>query len=121
MFLSAATVTHLRRWMEAAGITSGPVFRAISRGGAVGGALGAKAVPRILKLLAARAGIDPAMVSGHSARVGMAQDLVAGGADLPEVMQAGQWKSPAMPARYAERLLAGRGAVARYYEKRGGR
>jgi hypothetical protein len=55
-------------------------------------------VPRILKALAVRAGIDPAMVSGHSARVGMAQDLVAGGADLPEVMQAGRWKSPAMPA-----------------------
>ena len=46
---------------------------------------------------------------------------MAGGADLPEVMQAGRWKSPTMPARYAERLLAGRGAVARYYEKRGGR
>jgi hypothetical protein len=46
--------------------------------------------------------------------------LVAGGADLPAVMQAGRSKSPTMPARYPERLLAGRGAVARYYERRGG-
>jgi hypothetical protein len=49
----------------------------------------------------------------------MAHDLVAGGADLKVIMQAGRWKSPAMPARYAERLLAGRGAVARYHERRG--
>ena len=47
------------------------------------------------------------------------EDLVARGADLPAVMQAGRWKTPAMPARYAERLLAGRGAVARFHERRG--
>ena len=41
-------------------------------------------------------------------------------ADLPAVMQAGRWRSPTMPARYAERLLAGRGAVARLQERRGG-
>jgi hypothetical protein len=66
-----------------------------------------------------RAGLDPAAISGHSARVGMAQDLVAGGADLPAVMQAGRWKSPTMPARYAERLLAKRGAMAGHYGRRG--
>jgi hypothetical protein len=47
----------------------------------------------------------------------MAQDLVAAGDELPAVMQAGRWRTPAMPARYAERLLAARGAVARYYER----
>ena len=50
----------------------------------------------------------------------MAQDLVANGNDLPAVMQAGRWKTPAMPARYAERLLAGRGAVARMQGRRDG-
>ncbi|MBL6459536.1 tyrosine-type recombinase/integrase [Belnapia sp. T6] len=73
---------------------------------------------RILKRLAKRAGLNPTAISGHSARVGMAQDLVAGGADLVAVMQAGRWKSPTMPARYAERLLANRGAVAGYYGQR---
>jgi site-specific recombinase XerD len=37
-----------------------------------------------------RAGLDPAAISEHSARVGMAQDLVAGGADLVAVMRAGR-------------------------------
>ena len=49
--------------------------------------------------------------SGHSGRVGMAQDLAASGVELPELMTAGRWKS-------ARR--AGRGAVGRYYQWRGG-
>ena len=103
----------------AAKIKDGPVFRPVNKAGVVGDtALQGGEDARILKRLAERAGLDPATISGHSARVGMAQDLVAGGADLAAVMQAGRWKSPAMPARYAERLLAKRGAVAGYYGRR---
>ena len=58
--------------------------------------------------------------TGHSGRVGMAQDLAASGVELPELMTAGRWKSSRMPARYTERQAAGRGAVARYYQGRGG-
>ena len=58
-------------------------------------------------------------ITGHSGRVGMAQDLSASGFAFPELMTAGRWKSPRMPARYTERQAAGRGAVARYYQ--GGR
>ena len=49
----------------------------------------------------------------------MAQDLSAAGFALPELMTAGRWKSPRMPARHTERQAARRGAVARYYQ--GGR
>ena len=51
--------------------------------------------------------------SGHSMRVGMAQDLSAAGAELPELMNAGRWASAAMPAKYTEAQAAGRGAVAK--------
>ncbi len=116
----------LRAWLDAAGLTSGPVFRAVSAHGRLGrDALHAQKVPAVLKKLAARAapqlrrlGLDPAAVSGHSCRVGMAQDLVGAGLELPAVMQAGRWKTPAMVARYAERLLAERGAVAQYHARR---
>ena len=57
--------------------------------------------------------------SGHSGRVGMAQDLSAAGAELPELMTAGRWRSPEMPAVYTRRQAAGRGAVARYYRQKG--
>ena len=53
--------------------------------------------------------------SAHSPRVGMAQDLMASGCELPGLMQAGRWDSPAMPVRYTRFLAAARGAVARYY------
>ena len=53
--------------------------------------------------------------SGHSPRVGMTQDLVAHGAGLVAIMNAGRWKSERMPAHYSRGETAGLGAVARYY------
>lgn len=50
--------------------------------------------------------------SGHSPRVGMAQDLAAHGASLAAIMQAGRWKSAATVGRYIEKMKAQRGAVA---------
>lgn len=59
-----------------------------------------------------------ARLSGHSGRVGMAQDLVALGLDLAATMAAGRWSSPAELVRYTRHLAADRGAVARYYAER---
>ena len=53
--------------------------------------------------------------SGHSPRIGMAQDLTAAGVGLPALMVAGRWKSERMPAHYSRGEAAGRGAVAQYY------
>ena len=53
--------------------------------------------------------------SGHSPRVGMARDLARAGIELPSLMTAGRWRSPAMPAHYIRNEIAGRGAVAQFY------
>lgn len=53
--------------------------------------------------------------SGHSPRVGMAQDLARAGIELPSLMTAGRWRSPTMPAHYTRNEVAERGAVARFY------
>ena len=53
--------------------------------------------------------------TGHSPRVGMAQDLTARGLGLTAIMVAGRWKSERMPAYYSRGESVGRGAVARYY------
>jgi integrase len=120
-WLSPRTVTHLRRWLEAARIESGAIFRAVNKAGGVGDRLSPDDIPRLLRRAAVLAGVrEPMAVSGHSCRVGMAQDLVENGAELPAVMQAGRWKSPTMPARYAENAEAKRGAVAQFYERRRG-
>ncbi len=58
-------------------------------------------------------------VSGHSVRVGAAQDLLAIGLDLGSVLQAGRWSPTRMPLRYTENTLASRGAMARAALTRG--
>ena len=57
--------------------------------------------------------------SGHSPRVGMARDLVKAGIELPSLMNAGRWRSPAMPAHYTRNEAAGKGAVAQFHGFRG--
>ena len=76
--------------------------------------LSADRIGRRIKAATKMAGLGEGF-SGHSPRVGMAQDLSAAGTELPELMTAGRWDSPTMPAKYTEAQAAGRGAVARYY------
>ncbi|MDE0148214.1 MAG: hypothetical protein OXM58_07560 [Rhodospirillaceae bacterium] len=56
-------------------------------------------------------------LSGHSARVGAAQDMVAAGIEMPAILQAGRWKSVTMVNRYGERLLARRSGTAQLARK----
>ncbi len=71
-----------------------------------------KEVPRIFRKLAVAAELKPGRPhSGHLTRIGAAQDMLAAGLELREVMQAGSWKSVVMVARYGERLPARRGAA----------
>ena len=76
--------------------------------------LSSRQISRRIKAATKMAGLGDGF-SGHSPRVGMAQDLSAAGAELPELMTAGRWDSPMMPAKYTEAQAAGRGAVARYH------
>jgi hypothetical protein len=60
-----------------------------------------------------------AEISGHSTRVGAAQDLAELDIDLAAITQAGGWKSPRMPLQYAEKINAARSGMARAAEKTG--
>ena len=73
-----------------------------------------RAISNRLAAMAEAAGLGEGF-SGHSPRVGMAQDLTAAGAGLAAIMVAGRWKSERMPAYYSRAEDAGRGAVARFY------
>lgn len=62
-------------------------------------------VKRLVKNAARRVGLDPAEAddfSGHSMRVGAAQDLLTRGFDMAVIMRAGGWKSVNIFARYLE-------------------
>lgn len=115
-YLAPSTVEAIDRWLDAAGVEIGPVFRSVTAAGRVGEGLTGGSVARTFKRLSKAAGHDPATVagtSGHSTRVGMAQDMATAGIDLAGIMQAGNWKSPTMVARYIERLAARSGAAAK--------
>ena len=71
-------------------------------------------IARRITSAAAAAGLGEGF-TGHSARVGMAQDLARSGTELPALMTAGRWQSSTMPARYTRAEQAGRGAIARFY------
>jgi site-specific recombinase XerD len=120
-FLLPGTVSAIEAWLDAAQLrgTKGELFRSVTNRGTIGRALHPQKVPTIFKKLVKRAAldhIDVTLVSGHSCRVGMAQDMIAASASVAEVMQAGRWRSPTMVSRYTERLVASRGAVARLHD-----
>lgn len=129
-YLSSLAVTAVRDWLDAGRIQNGPVFRRLG----VGGRLARSAITahevarcfkaafgRLLDTLPAdeRRRLEPIgrEIAAHSTRIGAAQDLVAGGADLVAVMQAGGWKDTSMPALYTRRLNALRGGMAQLYRR----
>ena len=78
-----------------------------------------RAISNRVAAMAVAAGLGEGF-SGHSPRVGMAQDLTAAGVGLTAIMVAGRWKSERMPAYYCRAEEVGRGAVARFYGRREG-
>ena len=114
VYLARDSLALVREWLARSGVRHGRVFRSLCRG-ALGEGLDASQVPRIFKAMAERAGLPVEVVSrisGHSTRVGAAQDMVAGGIAMAAILHAGRWKTPAMVNRYGERLLARRSAAA---------
>jgi integrase len=113
--ITADAMHHLRAWLVAARIESGPLFRNVNRHRQVGGRLDEGSVSTIFRAMAGRARLSPgdvAQISAHSTRVGACQDMVRLGADVAGAMQAGRWKTTTMVARYCDGLDLKRGAVA---------
>jgi site-specific recombinase XerC len=93
-------VRALEAWRVASGVEEGALFRAVDRHGRVGGRLDGRDVARTLKELAARAGLAPALVSGHSLRAGLATTAALAGRSDRAIMAQGRWKSRTMVDRY---------------------
>jgi integrase/recombinase XerD len=106
-YISPPTLALCQKWIKLTLIVNGPILRKVSRYGTIGLSLYSGNVGRIIKSLASKAGLPEETVknlSGHSARVGAAQDMAAAGIDLIAIMQAGGWKTPSVVARYIENL-----------------
>jgi site-specific recombinase XerD len=104
-FTSRRTAIEVERWLDWRGPEIAPLFCGIYQGKAIDRSLEATFVKRLIKDAARDAGLDPETIdafSGHSLRVGAAQDLLTNGHDAIAIMRAGGWKSIGVLSRYLE-------------------
>jgi integrase len=121
-YLSRETVRWVKIWLVHAKLGDGAVFRRLVGQARIGGPLNPGSIAPIFKRVGQWIGIPQRFVdqvSGHSTRVGATQDLAALDIDLAAITQAGGWKSPRMPLKYAENINAARSAMARAAERAG--
>ena len=103
--LSARSSGIVDQWLEATGITRGPLLRPVYGSHALALHLSRLTVTRVLKKLAKGAGLDwPSVhqVSSHSLRIGAAQQLTIDGVGMLAIMRVGGWRSISVVARYIE-------------------
>ena len=100
-------VAAVKEWLEAAGITEGPIFRSIKKGGLVtSDRLSDRSVAQIIKLRAEAAGFDPTMFSGHSLRAGFVTSALHHGADILRVMDVTRHREVSTLKTYDRRAKA---------------
>ncbi len=105
-FTSQRTADLLREWLSYRGTEVEWLFCPIYQGKVIDRCLETTTVRRVIKEAALRCGLRAEQVasfSGHSMRVGAAQDLLKRGFDTAAIMRAGGWKSVNVLARYLEK------------------
>lgn len=104
-FSSKRSAQLVHAWLDWRGPLIDPLFCGIYHGRAINRPLSTSKVKEIIKEAASAAGLprdEVAAFSGHSLRVGAAQDLLCAGHDTAAIMRAGGWKSVNVLARYLE-------------------
>ena len=103
--LSTRTQKAIRDWIECSENTEGFLFRGIKNNGDISQGLNPGQINRIYKRVAQAANFPKEQIrniSGHSMRVGAAQDLLIYGQSLPTIMVRGRWSKPDTAIRYEE-------------------
>ena len=94
-------IHRLRMWLNASGITHGSLFQTMKRGGHVQGKpLHHSDIPRLIKYYAARIGLDPKEVAGHSLRAGFVTSAAAHHARLDKIMAVTRHTNPSTVMKY---------------------
>jgi integrase len=87
-------VVALQEWLKASGITTGPIFRPVGKGGRIlDQQLTDRSAAQVVKDAAEAAGLDPKQYAGHSLRAGLATSAALAGHDLVQIMRQTRHKS----------------------------
>ena len=97
--LDIETTYAVKHWIKLAGISDGFLLRGV-RGNRLNPAMDPGQISRVFKLLAVKAKLDPKQISGHSTRIGAAQDLLDGGASIGQIMAKVGWSKVDTVMRY---------------------
>jgi integrase len=91
----------VRRWLEVAAITTGPLFRSVDRHDRIRKTrLSGAAVASIIKQAVRQAGLDPTNYSGHSLRSGLVTEAAAHGVRERDIMRHTAHRSTRQVRRY---------------------
>ena len=104
-FTSRETASLVQDWLDWRGPHITHLFCPIYHGKALDRSLSTTSVKSLIKSAATKAGLDSKDIddfSGHSLRVGAAQDLLCAGYDAAAIMRAGGWKLVNILTRYLE-------------------
>ena len=97
--LDIETTSAVKNWLKLAGIEHGLLLRGIT-GGRLNEGMDPGQISRVFKSIAVTASLDPRQISGHSTRVGAAQDLLAEGASIGQIMAKVGWTKVDTVMRY---------------------
>ncbi len=94
-------IARVQAWLSVSGITRGPLFRSMKRGGSVQERpLHHSDIPRLVKRYGAAIGLNPKELSGHSLRAGFVTSAAAHHARLDKIMAVTRHTSPATVMGY---------------------
>lgn len=119
-YLTPETAKLLKKWLEISNIRRGWLFRRIYDRRIGYNCLHPFTINRTIKALAEAARMEKSLVrqlSGHSMRVGAAQDMMASGIGILPVMQAGGWRSMNIVERYVQNASVEHNGIAQLFER----
>ena len=97
--LDHETTLAINRWLGAANVSDGYLLRGVV-GSRVNESMDPGQISRAFKSIALKVGLDPMQISGHSTRVGAAQDMLSGGASIAQIMAKVGWSKVDTVMRY---------------------
>ena len=107
LFLTKRTADAITYWIKQAKLIDGFLFRGMNNAIEITRDLQSSQINRIYKRLARDAKLPKEVInhiSGHSMRVGAAQDLLKSGASMPVIMNRGRWSKTDTVMRYLENV-----------------